>query len=907
MAHIAIQNVSFSYPAETDAALRTVSLNVERGEFVVLCGASGSGKTTLLRLLKPSLAPVGTFSGEILLNGSSVEMLSKREEASRIGFVQQNPDAQLVTDKVWHELAFGLESLGTENEVIRRKTAEMAAFFGIEDWFYKDVSELSGGQKQTLNLAGVMTMQPEILLLDEPTSQLDPIASRDFLSSLSQVNRELGVTVIISEHRLEEVLDYADRMVVMDKGGILCDDTPANVGKLLREDKSAMFAAMPTPMRVWAAVSDAASVGVCPVNVREGRRWLENYAAAHPLHELPKTDTKPHTGKPSVCLKEIWFRYEKNTPDILRGLSLEAWAGEVTAILGGNGAGKTTTLLAAAGLQKPWRGRVEVLGQSPDTLRRSASGGLVMLPQNPASLFTHSTVREELETMLNGTENSVQKAEILQKTVRLCRLERLLNRHPYDLSGGEQQCAALACVLLRKPKVLLLDEPTKGLDAGFKERVAGILRKLAREGVTVLLISHDVAFCAENADRCALLFDGQIAAVGTPRDFFAGLSFYTTSANRMARQLEPQAVTVSDVVALCGGKLPELPPDDSENSGRPHETDKTSHMDKSDDTDGFHDESRGQGLQTEPKVQKKLFWKRLIRKIAAGGAVLSLILAVLFGDDGGVLAGKTLAAYGGLIISLAVLLGVGTDWKREGTAFRREKRQLSRKSRLLLAVSLLLMPLTIYVGIRFFGDRRYYFISLLLIIEAILPSFVLFEDKKPSAREIVLLAVICAVGVAGRTAFFMLPSFKPVLAIVIIAGVAFGGEMGFLVGATTALVSNFFFGQGPWTPWQMFAFGLCGMLAGVFHDRGFLSENRLALSVFGALEAFFLYGGIMNPASVLMFQNKPTVQMFLTAYLTGLPSDMVHACATVCFLWFFSKPFLEKLARVRVKYGLLVR
>ncbi len=280
MQTFAISDLSFTYPTETAPALDRVSLSVEAGSFTVLCGKSGCGKSTLLRQLKPILQPHGTKTGKILFEGKPLESLSQREQSARIGFVLQNLDAQLVTDKVWHELAFGLESLGLDTPTIRRRVAEIASYFGIQNWFYKPVAELSGGQKQLVNLASVMALEPSVLLLDEPTSQLDPIAATDFLSTLGRINRELGTTIILSEHRLEDALALSTNVVFMERGCVLDTGTASEVGARLKAADSDMFSAMPVPMRIYASVPNELS---CPVTVAQGRLWLENFSQTHKL------------------------------------------------------------------------------------------------------------------------------------------------------------------------------------------------------------------------------------------------------------------------------------------------------------------------------------------------------------------------------------------------------------------------------------------------------------------------------------------------------------------------------------------------------------------------------------------------------------------------------------------------
>ena len=840
-----VTDLSFSYPGQERKALEHISFEAPAGQFITLCGPSGCGKTTLLRHFKPVLAPHGQRQGKICLAGRELTELTPREQTARIGFVLQSPENQIVTDKVWHELAFGLESLGYDTATIRARVAEMAAFFGVESWFYKDVNQLSGGQKQLLNLASIMALQPEVLLLDEPTSQLDPIAAGEFLAMVGRISRELGVSVILSEHRLEEAFPLSDRAIVLDRGRIIADGAPWQVGEGLRRSGHAMFTAMPAPMRIWARVDNDFP---CPVTVREGRGWLAEQAKLRPLLPLPQplaaTAERAELTAPApsfaiqgeedivLSLKDLWFRYDKNAPDVVKGLCLELRQGSITAILGGNGTGKSTALSLIAGLQRPYRGQVE---------RRVAVG---LLPQNPQAIFVKNTLAADLaEALADSKPDPGELRRRIAHVVRLCRLEALLQRHPYDLSGGEQQRAALAKLLLRQPRLLLLDEPTKGLDADFKRLLAQILLTLKRSGVTMLLVSHDVEFCAEYTDSCALFFDGKIVSSGPPRHFFAGNSFYTTAANRMARQLLPQAVTVGDVITACGGTPPPPP-------SLPLEEEEAGNWDDPDNWDENHDP----GGFASPKR-----------------------------------AGSDPPGPGGT----------------PGDLPPRQKQRLSQRTRLSLLLILLAIPLTLLAGIYFFDDRKYFFISMLILLETMLPFALVFEGRRPQARELVVIAVLCGLGVVGRAALFMLPQFKPVTAIVIIAGVAMGGEAGFLVGALTMLVSNMLFSQGPWTPWQMFAMGIIGFLAGVLFRKGWLSRRRLPLCSFGAAATVLIYGGIMNPASGLMWQPDLNWKMLLTYYVTGLPSDLVHAAGTAVFLWLLAEPLLSKLDRIKAKYGLL--
>ena len=571
MAQFEIRNLSFSYPTnEKRKALNGINLFIEEGQYITLCGKSGSGKTTLLRHLKSVLTPHGNLEGEILFNGKPLSDAGLREQSSQIGFVMQNPDAQIVTDKVWHELAFGLESLGENQKTIRTRVAEMASYFGIQNWFHRDVRELSGGQKQLLNLASIMAMQPTVLILDEPTSQLDPIAAADFLNTVRKINLELGTTIIITEHRLEDIFHASDRVIVMEQGRIIADDSPKKVGAYLREQESEMFAAMPSPVQIYYGVHEdnksatsfenaartareSARAEDCPLTVREGRSWLSNiFAEKKPaVRALNEDEYLQETENPAVCLKEVWFRYEKDDPDVLKGVSLAAQKGELFAVVGGNGTGKSTMLKAICNICKPYRGHVYLNGQRVDKYRGNDlfHGNLAMLPQDPQSLFVKKKVREELEEMLPSGEDRIREI------AGLCEIEELMESHPYDLSGGEQQRVALAKVLLTDPKVLLLDEPTKGLDNFFKLKFARVLSELKERGVTIIMVSHDVEFCARHADQVSMFFDGGIITTNTPRNFFSQNSFYTTAANRMSRHLFDNAITNEDVIELCKRNL----------------------------------------------------------------------------------------------------------------------------------------------------------------------------------------------------------------------------------------------------------------------------------------------------------------------------------------------------------------
>lgn len=555
MALFEIKDLDFTYPDAGVPAIQKINFSIEQGEFMVICGKSGCGKTTLLRHFKTVMTPYGKREGKILFEGQPLEEISVRKQSAEIGYVLQSPDNQIVTDKVWHELAFGVENLGYDQQTIRLRVAEMASFFGIQNWFSKNVEELSGGQKQLLNLASVMAMQPKVLVLDEPTSQLDPIAASEFLSTIRKINLDLGITVIIIEHRLEEVFPMADKVLVLEDGKQTFFDTPRMVGKELADHD--LFLAMPSPVQIY---NKTGQEGVCPLTVCEGRNWLEeHYKGQEEIKEEVKYPVKKRKNlskkEAVISVKEVWFRYEKEGKDIVRDLSLQVKKGELFCILGGNGTGKSTTLSLLSGIHRPYRGKIFLQGRDIRKIpeKELFHHFLGVLPQNPQSLFVGNTVEEDLWEMVNELSPLKRKEhkEKIEQVVEDTEIGHLLHMHPYDLSGGEQQRAALAKVLLLEPEILLLDEPTKGLDGFYKSKLAGIFKRLQEKGITILMVSHDIEFCASYADTCAMFFDGAVVTACDSREFFTGNSFYTTAANRMARHIFPDAVTVKDVIESC--------------------------------------------------------------------------------------------------------------------------------------------------------------------------------------------------------------------------------------------------------------------------------------------------------------------------------------------------------------------
>lgn len=567
-----IQALSFEYP-DGKRALEDISFSLFPGEFALMCGSSGCGKTTLMRLLKRELAPHGRMTGQLLYCGRPMADMSDRQAAQEIGMVMQQPESQIITDRVYQELAFGLESMGIKQEELRLRVGEIANYYGINTWFEKSTDTLSGGQKQLLALASVTAVGPRLLLLDEPTAQLDPIAAASFIDTVYKLNREMGITVLIAEHRTEELFERADSVLLMEKGRLLKKDAPRAMCARFASAPAAQ--GFPAAARLFAAlekrssggfalngsaaddsVSDCSAKGGAltektekniPMTVREGRAFMaELFDKAGPLPEepgLPAKDSAPCKEEQAAELKGVWFRYEKDSPDVLKGVNFSAAFGEVFSLLGGNGSGKSTLFKVIAGLERAYRGKITVLGRSIKKWDASlCCGGIALLPQDVSAVFVKHTVKEDMEDLCRAQGIAPQP-----KIDELCAqmgIEDLLDREPMDLSGGERQKCALCKLLLTSPRLILLDEPTKGMDAAYRSGLVKTVRGLAQKGTAVIIATHDTGFAAAVSDRCGLFFNGELLSVCSPRRFFSATRFYTTAASRITRDYLPCAVTV---------------------------------------------------------------------------------------------------------------------------------------------------------------------------------------------------------------------------------------------------------------------------------------------------------------------------------------------------------------------------
>lgn len=942
---IELKKLSFRYSGEDKEVLSDIDLAIEEGGFYVICGASGSGKSTLLRQLKTSLQPVGQRSGRILYYGRDLEEVSQYTQSAKIGFVFQNPDTQIVTDKVWHELAFGLESIGMPQDMIRVRVAEMASYFGIQNWFYQSTDTLSGGQKQLLNLASVMVMHPKVLLLDEPVSQLDPIAAADFMATIHKLHAEFGITVIMAEHSLEEVAAYVDEVIFMKEGRLIAKGKMEELGNILETHDPSMEEILTVPMQIARGYEklqkkkeDTAFTtnDRIPYTVALGQKWMaqrfplakqeeikgfsftkqeetEKFAFAKQEEaqrflgakqeeagrftsvkqkekkSLPaKNPKKQNRGKRSfdgkkipfaIQCTELCYHYPQADVDVVDHLSLFVEEGAIFALMGGNGSGKTTTLHLLGGLLKPQKGTIEFFGRSLAKYKEKElrNGILGVLPQDPTTLFVRKTVEEDLHEVLEE-QNQIKtffgetRQEIWQNVIALLGIEDLLKKHPYDLSGGEQQKAALAKVLLRQPAILLLDEPTKGLDAGSKKRLGELLVGLSQKKVTILMVSHDIEFCAKYATKTGLFFDGNIASMQDTKEFFVENHFYTTAANRMCRNFFPDVVTVRDAIRVCT------------------------------DTDI---EDCNEFVLKEVEQEKAVQEKNNQNKSEQDHAWMSCQAE---GTAIGKISGNKNEISGKASVQNSDSDAVTERTTTERIATERENSKHSVDTKQILSVvltELIGIPLCIAIGFFFFGDRKYLFISMMTAVLSCIPFWTSLSRGKYSAKKVVLIAVLVAIATAGRSVFFMFPGIKPMAAVVIVTGISLGAEAGFLTGSLTMLLSNMLFGQGPWTPWQMFSMGLIGLLAGLLATAGKeRMEKRSSLCLFGLISPLVIYGGIMNFASLLMMSYTINKESIIAIYLSGIPMDLLHAVSTVVFLAVGGKPMLEKIERVKKKHGI---
>ena len=514
-----IKNLTFRYMLSDKNSLENVSVVIPQGKITLIAGSSGSGKTTLLRHFKKELMPKGERSGEIYYEKQKLIDLEDIRSVKEIGYLFQDPSKQMVMDTVWHEIAFGLENIAMSYEQMKRTVAEIVNYFDLQKIYHENTDNLSGGQKQLVNLAAIMAMHPKVLILDEPTAQLDPTARKDFLVMLEKLHKEFGLTIVITSHNLEDVMEMADQCVILDHGTILDQGTPEKVAKNLQNIRHPFEQSLPQILRLEDKFLIEPTFSM--QKVREEIRKKE--------YKLIKRDAI--SNKNILEMSHLYARYEKKK-DVLSNLSLKVEQGEIFAVVGANGSGKSTLLSCIAG-QIKYDGKIR------------CNKKITYMPQDPTLLFVKDQLMEDL------LEMGKEKEEKINKLLVMAGLDGEKNTHPYDLSGGQQQMAALIKVLLSDPEVLLLDEPTKGMDREHSRKFGSVLRKLGKQGITILLVTHDLEFCAEYSDRVGMMFDGKIEGIDVPEHFFAQNYFYTTTCAKITRDFRNVIILPQEVEVIC--------------------------------------------------------------------------------------------------------------------------------------------------------------------------------------------------------------------------------------------------------------------------------------------------------------------------------------------------------------------
>ncbi|SEP89191.1 ECF-type riboflavin transporter, S component [Lachnospiraceae bacterium RM5] len=839
MSFIEVKNFSFSY--DENNIINDLSFNANEGEFVLLSGKSGCGKTTFLKHFKSILRPFGKISGRIFVDNKDILSADYEENQSEIAYIDQSYDNQIVTDYVWHDLAFPLENSGLSNNEIKRRVSETASFFGIENLFRRKTNALSGGEKQILNLASFMTLHPKLIILDEPLSELSPISRERLINIIVKINKELGVTIIMAEHYIDDILPYVNKMVYIDADkekefiGDIDNLHLSDMDERLFSIQGILFKKFLNDNRFCNLVKDY----TFPRDINAGRKIIRK--CNDNLLDLRKNNNDGNVEEENVNKKsanknnanrknniennkekilnicDAWFSYEDE--HILKGLNLSVTKNEIYFILGDNGTGKSTLLKCIAGINSISAGTIKKHGK------------ISMMPQNPEILFTKETVKEEIETLNYQTKSDVDKNRILE----IFDLKDKLDVHPYDLSGGEKQKLGILLLLLCDADILLLDEPSKGLDNISKEMLGKLFLYLKSINKTLIIVSHDIEFCVNFGDKCALLFDGELVGEDEVKNFFNNNNFYTTKATRLTKNIINNLVTLDDICDYFGLEK------NTNNDFIYHDKNGENFIynDKNGKNFIYNDKNGNDKLNDNSDENKKIFYYDMY------GKKLNLIMDLLI---------------------------------------------------------FVIIPLTIYFGYAVLKDEKYFFISLLVLFEGLIPPFILFEKSKLTVREIVLIAIIIAFCVAGRMAFYMFPQFKPVAAIVILSGAYLGKNNGFIIGSITMFVSNIIFAHGPWTPWQMFAMGLVGYLAGLIFMNKKYNGNVYLQMITGFVLVTFVYGVIMNFSTLLLSHievNKKTICSYL---LTGFPLDVIHAFSTIIFILLLSKYFYKRLNRIKTRY-----
>jgi len=540
-----IQDLTYYYPDKEDPALKKVNLKIEEGEFILVTGGSGSGKSSLARSLAGLIPDFygGKIGGKVLYRGLDIRDMDRRKIAGNIGIVFQDPEKQLVMNSVEAEIVFGLENIGLDYKEMVRRLAEMIGFLNLSEIKDKFTGTISGGQKQKVVIASVLAMRPDVLILDEPTSQLDPANADEILKLVRSLNEE-GITVILIEQRLERCFSYADRVIVFDRGELQKSGTPKEIACWGLDNNINNI----PPVAKFFTMCKAPLI---PLDIKEGRFFLKNHLTGRTFSFVRQADKKLEkqicSGQDEVFeLKDLWFSYPDGKA-ALQDINFTAKKGEIVAILGENAAGKTTLLKILSGLIKPGRGSVKVLGNDPNKFKaKDIAEAIGYLPQNTDEYFFYETVEEEIGLSKNNPRAKDDK--LVEYAIGELRIKEYFQYNPRELSAGERVRVALASVLAGRPALLLLDEPTRGIDCNFKNDLGRLLLSYSESGTAVIIVTNDIEFAAEYAQRVILMFDGRIAGDGTKHEILDGSIFFSPQMNRLFRGYKKNILTVREAL-----------------------------------------------------------------------------------------------------------------------------------------------------------------------------------------------------------------------------------------------------------------------------------------------------------------------------------------------------------------------
>ncbi|MDD5923521.1 MAG: ATP-binding cassette domain-containing protein [Clostridia bacterium] len=542
MSFIEVKNLNFSYPEQEVKALDDINLDIDRGDFVIVYGPSGCSKTTLLKHLKPEIMPHGTRGGDILYDGKSISTLDRLSSAQKIAYIPQNTTEYSITHKVYRELAFSLECMGIGDSEIYTRIAECCEYFGIGRLFDRDMSTLSGGERKIVSIAAAMCLNPELMILDEPLSQLDPISCKRLVSIIERLNKEKGITIIISEHRLEDIYQFCNKLIVMEHGKIILNGLPTVVGDNLKNYRS--LGGFPSYVRLYYATRLGQK---CPFGIADARRYL----AENIINQKAELASEAEYGEEILNCKDICFAYDKKSQDVLSDLSFSLHKGEIMCVLGSNGSGKSTLLKVIADLKRPYKGKISVFSKDIRKYKDNElyHSNISYLPQDPLNMFSCESIGEDFRRVMtvHGTDD-----DFLKRTLDLLGISHLLSKNPRDVSGGELQKCALCMLLITSPRLLLLDEPSKGLDYASKQDIIKIMHSLKKKGVSVFAVTHDLEFAADVADTSAMLFNKKLIGLKNSREFFCDNKLYTTPICRITDGILDGCVTINDVVKMVG-------------------------------------------------------------------------------------------------------------------------------------------------------------------------------------------------------------------------------------------------------------------------------------------------------------------------------------------------------------------